>query len=219
MRNIAFILILFLFSECSHNTEQKLKVQTKSPIHSFILSKTFASEKDTTIDFLWLKKVWDEELRDTIEQIEINKLYADTVSKEIKLAIAYASLYAGSNCWWKGEEPNNTMTNLECVILSSISMGCQCSDEHLQPLQIAFAHDSAALLKIQDCAAIPNTATYQNTFTHISIQKSKNIITLYLKADFINARKQLIKPWEKSLIFEVSQKGIILRKEITVYNE
>lgn len=220
MKNIIFLLILFLYISCSNSPKQIQNTPPKSlEKQSFILSKTFENEKDTTINFLWLKKVWDEEMLDTIEQIVTNKPYADSVSKEIKLTIAYASLYAGSNCWWKGEEANNKMTNLECLILSSISMGCQCSDEHIRPLQIAFAHDSAALLKIQECAAVPNTATYRNSFTHISIQKNKNIVTLYLQANFINSRKQIIKPWEKSLIFDVSQKGIILRKEITVYNK
>lgn len=220
MKIFKIILILFLFISCSNSSKQIQNSPPKLPAKkSFILSKTFATEKDTSIDFLWLKKVWDQELRDTIEQIEINKKYADTASQEVKLTLAYTSLFAGSNCWWKGEEANNDMTNLECAILTAISMGCQCSNEHIGPLQIAFAHDSVALLKIQDCAAVPNTATYQNSFTHISIQKNKNIITLYLQAEFINSNKQIVKPWEKTLIFEVSQKGIIVRKEITVYNK
>ena len=223
MKQLLFILIALGLFACNENTKEKpVKKQEKSSYKfdnkPFKLSAKFKAEKDTSVTFLWTEKIWDHELQDTIESIHINEKYAKSASPEAKIVLAYISTLAGSDCWWKGEQPNNDQSNLECAILSALSMGFQCSKEHLGPIRKAFAHDSVTLINLQNCAAVPYTATYQNAVTNISIQKKGSQYKVIVNALFLNSRKQSAKEWASLLIFDVSENGIKISKEIDYSN-
>ncbi len=205
------ILSIFVYLSCTQKKSNNTFEHT--PKH-FEISEEFKSEKDTTINVLWLQKTWNSELRDTLEKIMLNDIYIQTASPEAKYILAFASVLAETECWWQGEEPNTDKSNLSCLLLSALDMGCQCSKTHIDTLLYAFNSDSNIMKQIYKCTPTPYTATFQNTCEFISLQKTANNYILHLKARAFNTRNQTQTPWEKRIVFEITDSGIVSKKSI-----
>ncbi|OQA98402.1 MAG: hypothetical protein BWY22_00883 [Bacteroidetes bacterium ADurb.Bin217] len=205
MKYVLVSIVFFVGIACN---QRERKVANILRENKFVISEKWKMEEDTIYTVLYLEKKWDSELHDTLEKITVNDIYIQTASPEAKYILGYASILAGTDCWWQGEVPNSEFTNLQCLLLSSLDMGCQCSKKHIDTLMYAFSSDSVLLSTIQTCTPIPYSATYHNTCDYISIEKKKSNYILHIKARTINMRKQTQTPWEKRIIFTVTDLGI-----------
>jgi hypothetical protein len=165
MKTLVFSIFLLTVFSC-RNSGTKPGKQSNSGADSMQgtnLTKTERKLNDTTVKFLWLERMYDDEYKDSIYKIVINEKFCGIITEAEKAAIGYIVTFVGNDCNWDGR-PNSDQSNLKCKIMTALKLGYQCSDEHLGFLRKWFRYDSIALKKLENCPKMPVTAHRQNKF-------------------------------------------------------
>jgi hypothetical protein len=165
-----------------------------------------------TVKFLWRAKKYDQEIKDSINEIFIDEEFCKTITDPEKAAIAYVATFVGNDCWWDGEASDNR-SNLKCKILTALDLGYQCSDKHLGFLRKWFRNDKKSLMELDNCPTIPNTSTIQDTFDEITLTVNGNKLTVNFKGSGFNTREEHAWSWTEIDYFEVDNDKIKLIKQ------
>lgn len=193
-----FILIISVLSISCTDT-QKQTVETivldstrsnsvdSSVTQKEIIDTAVMELKNSSARFLWRKTIFDPQTKDSVSEIFINEKYCKNLSDAEKAAIAYVTTFVGNDCMWDGDAKDDR-SNLKCRILSSLNLGYQCSDTHLNYLRTWFKNDTFALEQLSNCPTIPYTATIQSTFENIDVRTTKNKIWISYTATGLNMR-------------------------------
>jgi hypothetical protein len=169
---------------------------------------------DSTVVFLWRKNKYNTKLKGTYSTIVINKEYCKSISDAERAALSFVATWIGNECWWENDNPNEDRTNLKCVILTALNLGCQGSEEHLNFLRHWFRNDTASIEALKDIPTTPYTSTIQDTFDSIRITKKENLITVWFKSSGINTRDQKSWSWTQKDYFKVNGDEIYLIKSV-----
>lgn len=160
------------------------------------------------VKFLWRKKQFDQELKDSFNVIVLNENFIKNITDPEKAAIAYVATFVGNECNWDGKATPER-TNLKCKILTALNLGYQCSNTHLNFLQKWFTKDAAVLTELKNCPTTPDGATSQDTFNEINITTDGNNITIDFAVQAINVRDG--KSWTWTEIKQFSFEGNTIR--------
>ena len=166
---------------------------------------------ETTTQFLWRAMKYDSTLQDSFNSIFLNEKYIASMSDQEKAAIGYLATFVGNECWWDGEAREDR-SNLDCKIITALSLGYQCSDEHLGFLRQWFEGDEIILSELEksNCPTTPYTATIQDTFDEITINTSGNSITVAYRATSINVRDGKSQSWNETALFKAYEDRLVL---------
>ena len=165
------------------------------------IKKLSLTEK--TIKVLW---------RDSSSTIVINEKFCKTISEPEKAALGYVATYIGNECWWDGDYTDKR-DNLECVILTALNLGYQCSDKHLGFLRKWFKMDATVLKKLESCPTTPDTSTIQDTFNEIVLTTKGNKIIVYFEASGVNMREERSWSWTETNYFQINNDNLKLIKK------
>jgi len=208
---ILFLLSFFILS-CHKSDNDKARIYTKVKLSQKDgTSKTkMLQMHNSTVVFLWRQNKYNAKLKGTYSTIVINEEYCKTITDAERAALGYVATWIGNECWWNNDYPNNDRTNLKCVILTALNLGCQGSEEHLNFLRHWFRNDTACIEALKDIPTTPYTSTIQDTFDSIKITKKENLITIWFKASGINTREQESWSWTQKDYFKVNGDKIYL---------
>ena len=200
MQQIIILSIFTLISVFNPTiNERDQKTLETDCVYSHTTQVQVSTEK--TVKFLWRGMKYDEELQDSINSIFINEEYCNSISDPEKAAIGYVATFVGNECWWDGKA-NDDRSNLKCIILTSLDLGYQCSEQHLGFLRKWFEGDTKALSNLENCPIIPYTSTIQNTFDEISLSVKGDDIAVSFKASRVNIREQKSRSWVETDYFK-----------------
>ncbi len=181
---------------------------------SLVSFSTIHSEElnNKNIKILWRETIYDEVLQTDINTIVLNTNYQKKMTEPERAALGFIATFVGSECEWDGGNPNATRSNLNCMLLSYLNLGYQCSNTHLDFLRQWFSKDSIALDKLKICPTIPNTATIQSTFDEILMETNTEAQTIVLRYTFnaINVRENAVTSIVKTDTFSYDSGGIVL---------
>lgn len=167
---------------------------------------------DKTVKFLWRVDKYDEELKDTFNSIFIDEEFCKTITDPERAALGYVATFIGNECWWDGEAKDDR-SNLKCKILTALNLGYQCSDRHLGFLRKWLKDDKKSLEELENCTTTPYTATIQNTFDEIILTVKGNNISVFFKANGVNAREGDSWTWTETKHFQLDKDNIKLIKK------
>jgi len=208
-----FLLSIFSLS-CQKSSVNKTKSVDKVNLYKTdgTIQTKIQQKHDSTMVFLWRENKYNKKLKGSYSTIVINKEYCKTISDIERAALAFVATWIGNDCWWENDIPNEDRTNLKCVILTALNLGCQGSKEHLKFLRHWFRNDTASIEALKDVPSTPYTSTIQDTFDSIRITSNENIITVWYKARGINTREQKSWSWSQKDFFKVNVDEIYLIK-------
>jgi hypothetical protein len=194
---------LLLFASC--------KKEAGKPAHQNVAAGTPANKpsavKTYTAGGLYFAFLW----RDKGE-IVIPNDFAKKMSAPEKAALGYVATFIGSDCNWDGPYTDKR-DNLKCRVLTALDLGYQCSDKHLGFLRHWFRKDTVALKALENCPTVPYTATSQETFDHIAIRTTGNLIQVLYNVSGINMREQETWSWHSKDSFKFDDNSIKLIKQ------
>ncbi len=184
-------------------------------VKPFLVSFSTIHSKQLTdkgITILWRETLYDEALQTDINTIVLNTNYQKKITEPERAALGFIATFVGSECEWDGGNPNATRSNLNCMLLSYLDLGYQCSNTHLDFLKKWFSKDSKALDALKHCPTIPNTATIQSTFDEILMETNTEAQTIVLRYTFnaINVRENAVTSIAKTDTFSYDSGGIVL---------
>jgi hypothetical protein len=139
------------------------------------------------------------------------KVNADFITKAdepTKAIIALISSYAGTDCWWENDKPNEDYTNLSCQLTTALGLGLQCSDMHKKLMKKWFAGNKEILEIIDNCYLIPYTATSQKILDRLKLTIDGNRVTAEFKILLVNVREGTSERVSGKDIFEVNEQSI-----------
>jgi hypothetical protein len=166
---------------------------------------------DKKVKILWREQVYYTQLQDSVNTIMLDTNYFKTMSDAERAAIGYVATFIGSECSWEGEA-NEDMSNLSCKLIQALSLGYQCSENHLGFLRKWLAGDQASLTRLSDCPLTPYTATQQSTFDNMSIEVIGNVIKITSDANEVNMNNNTVHYWQQTDTFMVEGEHLTLLK-------
>lgn len=162
------------------------------------------------VRFLWRET----DSGDHLNKIKLNTDYLKSVSEPEKAVLAYVACFVGNECEWDGER-NEKANNLNCKIISSLNLGYQCSDKHLDYIRRWFKNDLNVLKDLENCSITPDGATVQSTFKEINVEVNEQKIIVLFKATGLNLKEQKTWTWTEKLFFKFSNNELkLLKKEV-----
>ncbi|MCP4439907.1 MAG: hypothetical protein GY810_13260 [Aureispira sp.] len=141
---------------------------------------------------------------DNTAEYVIDNDFMTNITEPERMALGYIALSIGTDCWWKDDKPNEDRSNLECLLLSALNLGCQCSEEHLGPLKKAFSQDATALKNLENCGTTPYTATIQTGFEEIELEKTEQQIKINYSYSYVNVREEFFQDYKVTIVFELN---------------
>ena len=212
MKKVFFIVFLFSIISCQ-NEKEKTKISSDLQRESNDQPDAIENvSRDTIVTFLWRENIYDESIKDSISTIVINKDFCESIHDSEKAALAYIATFIGSECWWDGSM-NEDRSNLQCEIHKALNLGYQCSKKHLGIIEKWFSGDKDVLDEIQNCPIIPHTATVQNTFDKIDLNRIGDTIEISFAVTQINTREALSTEYTEKNIFIIQGDQITLHKK------
>jgi hypothetical protein len=218
MTKYLYLIILIIFCSCkkadSNLEKNNTNKDTVSVAHKTETKKPVKLQ-DKTIKFLWYGKIYDKQVKDSIDSIIINEDFCKTITDPEKAALGYVATFIGNECDWEGAHTDDR-SNLKCKILTALNLGYQCSDKHLGFLRKMFKNDTKVQeeLKSDNCPTNPYTATIQNAFEEISLTVKGNEIKVFFKVNGFNSREEKSWSWTETDYFQVDNDNIkLLKKE------
>lgn len=213
---VLYVGTLILLASCGQgnnksDTNEIAHADSVSKTDEITLAKT-AKLTDRTVKFLWRGDKYDPELKDTFNTIIINEELSKTLTDPEKAALGFVVTFIGSECNWDGKA-NDDFSNLKCKTLTSLDLGYQCSDTHLGFLRKWFKNDSKSLEELQNCPAVPYTASSQSTFDYINLSVKDNIISVEFGASGFNMPKGERWSWTENDQFQFDNDNIRLIKK------
>lgn len=187
MRFITIILFTTLFFSCEPKKQEQ--PQPETPV---------LQSNDKAVKVLWLEEQYDEEFQATVFVIKLNEDYLSKLSDAEKAVLGYYATFHGNECWWDGDKPNDDRSNLKCKLISALNLGYQCSDTHLDFLRKWFRNEPKLLAELDYCATIPNTATTQDSFEEIHIERSTDYFTIRFNICAVNIRENVTRCYEEN---------------------
>lgn len=167
------------------------------------------SSTNKPIKFLWRADKYIEELEGTFNSIFLNEHFCQSISDPEKAALGFIATFVGNECQWDGKA-NDDRSNLNCIILTALNLGYQCSEDHLGFVKKWFANDADALKKLENCPTTPYGATIQDTFDEIFISSTENTITISYKTSGFNTRRSTSWSWDQTDYFSYDSESVSL---------
>ncbi len=164
-------------------------------------------------DFLWIEKVYSEQLGDSISQIIINKSYVQNIADDEKAALTLVLTLVENGCHWEDGTISMDDDKLICIGLTSLGFDYQCSPKHISFLKLWFANDTIALKEIDNCRRFFPGSTIFTTVNFISLKRTGNKIIIFVTKESHNLRIYRSNVWIEEYIFIVKDNTINLQNE------
>lgn len=220
MKYLCLLILAFLFS-CGPPNSPLERTEDAAADNFFKETKYIVDSKVTLTDkkvkFLWREKEYDLGLKETFNNIVINKALIATLSAPERAALGFVVTFIGSDCNWDGDARED-LSNLKCKTLAALGLGYQCSDLHLGFLRQWFREDERSLKQLESCPIIPYTATRQNTFNFINLTVRGNNISVEFAANGINMSIGEHWSWTETddFLFDQDNIKLIAKKESNI---
>ena len=120
---------------------------------------------------------------------KIDTGYIATAAEPVKAVIALVSSFAGTECDWENDEPNSEYSNLSCRLTAALGLGYQCSPTHKDFIKKWFDGDPAVMELIENCYAVPNSATIQSVLEKLTITVDGNRVIADYRILALNIRE------------------------------
>jgi hypothetical protein len=139
---------------------------------------------------------------------KVNSDFITKANEPTKAIIALISSYAGTDCWWENDKPNEDYTNLSCQLTTALGLGLQCSDMHKKLMKKWFAGNEEILEIIDNCYLIPYTATSQKILDRLKLTIDGNRVTADFKILLVNVREGTSQSLTGHDVFEINGNAI-----------
>lgn len=189
--SISLVILSACFFSCKNEKPKEKEVVVPDAV-------PVIQSNDKSVKVLWLEEVYDEEFEATVFAIRLNEEYLAKLSDAEKAVIGYYATFHGNECWWEGDKPNEYRSNLRCKLVSTLNLGYQCSDTHLDFLKKWYRNEPALLAQLDYCPIVPNTSTLQDSFEEIYIERSADFFTIRFNICAVNIRENITRCYEEN---------------------
>ena len=161
------------------------------------------------VKILYRQEEYDKELKANTPVLKVNTDFLTTADDGIRAIVGYYNTIAGTDCWWRNDNPNSDYTNLSCKLTEALNFGNQCSEKQKGFLRKWFSNENKILDEIEGCYNVPYTATSQSTFDYLNLEINGNNVTVKYRIMGVNLRDEA--NWETKGVDKFNVIGSTIR--------